>query len=444
MKYPEWNGHGLLGRLAFDGLPTWEQELIQPDVSEAGLDYPYFPDHVKSAADKTGQLAKIMDLVYYDECRPYATLPDGRWIPHSPPDAQWQSCSGSGQPRSLQVSVELLELLLERMIKPIREGDWEEAVHYGGALAHHVQEPFTPGHAMDNSVFHEFFPDPDPQRHMRLHHAFDNASGNFEPLPATLLGTSVREAAYRLFLQIDHGIRQGKKVIWPVVRSVYEGFPTSLRQELLADQSRLAVYATSCAWHTAICIALDRFDEAEVATLQELPLLQLEPYFFHAWQYVEVTPGSLVKDKRKIPIQVTEKTPAGEREIRVEDGFGMGGYMGIKYFVDGDLYPIFRCRVGLPCRHTEGQQEGQVTRFYVEMDREVNTVYSEEIEYQAETLQEVELTPGKPLTEVEVDLSGARSLILRAKTDPQKDPETGAVTFSIPHVAICEPSLRRR
>ncbi len=443
MAYSTWSGHALLGRLAYDALPDWQKELIQLDLSPAAMAKPYFPPSLADSGDKMGFLCAIMDLVYYDDCRPYATLPDGRWIPHGPPDANWQAAGGSGQPKSLTQYVKLIELLLERTIAPMREGNWEEAVRHGGALAHFIQEPFTPGHAVDNAIFHELFPDPVPDRHMRLHHAFDNACGEITPPPPRLMGTSIHECAFRLLLDIERGIRCGKRIIWPVIRSVYEGFPQSMQQQLLKEQSRMAVAITTSAWYTAICIARDRFDPSETAALDRLPLLDIDPYFFHAWQYVETLPGCLVQNKRKIPIHVYEQRNGSPAEVEIADGFGMGGHMGIKWFVDGDLYPRFTCEVGLPSRQLEGQTEHLSTRFHVEMDATVNQVYSEDIEYQARSLAVVDLKAGEPLRKIEVDITGARSLILRAQSQPYTDPATGRIAFSIPHIAVCRPALSR-
>jgi hypothetical protein len=121
----------------------------------------------------------------------------------------------------------------------------------------------------------------------------------------------------------------------------------------------------------------------------------------------------------------------------------MGGYMGAKFFVDGDTYPKFRCKVGLPSRHTEGQDEYTDTVFFVETDEKENLVYSEEIEYKAKRLMEVRLKPGEPIQEIDVNIHGAHSLIIGTKSSFHKDPETGKIEWSIPHVAVCEPILSK-
>ena len=79
----------------------------------------------------------------------------------------------------------------------------------------------------------------------------------------------------------------------------------------------------------------------------------------------------------------------------------------------------------------------------IETDTKLNQVYSEDIEYQAERRVEQQLEPGEPLKEIEVDIAGARTLILSSQSQPYTDPETGQVKFSIPHIAVCEPVLVR-
>ena len=115
--------------------------------------------------------------------------------------------------------------------------------------------------------------------------------------------------------------------------------------------------------------------------------------------------------------------------------------MGIKFFINGDIYPHFRCRVGLPSRQQEGQDENTDTTFFVEIDEEENSVYSEDIDYKARRIAELKLIPGEPVHSIDADISGARTLIIGAQCNPYTDSETGTLKFSIPHIAVCEPLL---
>jgi len=119
-------GHSLLGQIAFSTLPRWEKNLIKPDMTRDGLDKPYFPKGISTVEEKVGLMCSILDWVYYEEMRSYTLLPDGRWIPHSPPDAHGQSCVGSCQMRSNTVFLEMIEWLLGRMLEAVEKRDWEE------------------------------------------------------------------------------------------------------------------------------------------------------------------------------------------------------------------------------------------------------------------------------------------------------------------------------
>lgn len=440
-----WKGHASFGVHAFASLHPWQQRLVAPDMSDAALAEPFVAPGIETPGEKMGWMCTIMDMVYYKGCESYATLPDGRWIPHGPPDANWQSVTGTGAQPCPDAAVAITEMLLERTIEAMRAEQWEEAIRHAGALGHYLQEPFTPGHAMDNSLFQDLFPDPDPGRHQRLHFAFDNGTGRIDDLlPPRLMGASIAEAAFGLQMLVWRGIREAKKLVPTIIASVYEGQPDRVREALLYEQARSAVFTTASAWHTAFCIAFDRFEPDEVSALRELKLTELPPYFVHHWLYTDVLPGCLVQNKRKIPIDAWAQDDAGRSiEQRVEDGFGMGGHMGVKWYVRSDVYPRFRCRVGLPSRQRDGQNEHTDCRLFIEIDEQVNRVYSETMEYRAKRIAEIPLAPDKPMQTVDVDIRGARSLLLTTQCAPWTDPETGRITFFVPHVAIAEPTLLR-
>ena len=249
---------------------------------------------------------------------------------------------------------------------------------------------------------------------------------------------------FRLQILIDRGIREGKKLIGPVIQSVYEGQPDKVRRKLLANQCCQAVFATASAWHTAISIACQRFESDDVNMLGSLALTKLEPYFFHHCQYVSLTPGFLVQKGRKIPIHIWRRVAdRGITEELVSDGFGMGGHMGIKFYIPGEIYPIFRCRVGLASRHVEGQTKYTLTKFFIEVDKTINTIYSEEIDYGAEEKASCALIPGEPVKELKVDIREAKTLILRAVSEPHRDLVNGQLVFDIPHIAVCEPKVSK-
>ena len=131
----DWQGHALLGWRAFGMLPEWEKSLVKPDLSEAALAKPYLPPGIGSAGEKMAAMCLIMDWIYYDECRPYATLPDGRWIPHSPADENFSSVAGTGLPISNAATATLIETLLNKMIDALKNEDGQHRLRTGNDQA---------------------------------------------------------------------------------------------------------------------------------------------------------------------------------------------------------------------------------------------------------------------------------------------------------------------
>jgi len=216
----QWGGmHVNCGLVAYDSLLDWEHDLLDKEVH---LDAFRHPPLVGDKAPQTlrdlmGQMAVMNDMVYYDAFRPFALLPCGKWIPHGVPDANLDNVATTGLPASPEQSIYVTELLLTRAIDAIRDGDWHAATCHAGALAHYLQEPYTPGHAMPNSLFYELFPDPDPGRHLRLHMYFDSAEGQLAPVAPVLMGRTVPEAAIRIQTQLAarcSGPRRARRVWW--------------------------------------------------------------------------------------------------------------------------------------------------------------------------------------------------------------------------------------
>ena len=431
----EWQGHALLGLRAAQGLPAWEIAMLKPDMSPEAINRPYMPE-IKSVTDKLGAFCLILDWIYQKEFSAYCRQPNGRWIPHGP------ATDSYGSALSLTTNVAIIEEMLQKMIAALRAQDFEEAVRHAGVIGHFLQEPFTPGHSVDNMLFEEFFPDPDPTRHIRLHCYFDCASGDFKPPKPHLMGRTIQEAATWLLNEVRLGIREAKKMIEPVVRSVYRGDPDYVRKALLCRQSEWASFITASAWHTAFCIAFDRFDSAETAGMDQTKLTNLLPFFWHPGHYTHLLPGCLVDNKgHRIPIDVWALDKNGNKtERRFEEGFGIYGHSGAKFYVNG-VFSKLRFKLGMPSRKLDGQTEHADLHFAIEVDDKENTLFSEDIEYEAKNrVLELNLKAGETLREYEVDISGAKTLIISSRATPYTD-EKGETRYSVPDLVIIEAVL---
>ena len=426
----EWQGHALLGLRAAEGLPEWEIEKIKDtDMSPAAVGRAIMPP-IRTVREKLGAYCLILDWIYQKEFESYARRPNGRWVPHSP-------LKGAGGSFSFTANNELLATLMDHLIRELRAGNWDEAICRAGVLGHFIQEPFTPGHAFNNSLFKGLFPDPDPTRNIKLHGGFDSAGGDYPPPTPQLFGKTVKEAANRIFCEMYKGLKKGYQYIEPIIRSVYRGDPKIVQQAILMGQSRLAAQTTASAWHTAFCIAFDRFDGGEAGSLDELPLTDL-PYFdAHLNKYDTLSTGYLTDHNRKVSMTVI--TPDGEQTFT--DGFSLYGHGAVKYFLNG-IYSRFRFGLALPARVLQGQDEHTLLDFTVETDDKENLVYSEDILYNGKVILRQEIRSGFALKWFEVDVKDAVSLIISSRATSWID-ENGTALFSVPDIVIVEPRLFR-
>ena len=431
----EWQGHALLGLRAAEGLPEWELSMLKPDMSPQGIGQPFMPP-ITNVAEKLGAFCLILDWIYQPEFAPYARQADGSWVPHHPVTA--------GGTVSETGNNALIADMLQKMIDELRAGRWEEAVRRAGALGHFLQEPFTPGHSTPNALFEEIFPDPNPLRHWRLHYCFDSASGDFPPPVPELMGTTAKEAAFRIFNFVKQGIRSGRALIGPVVMAAYRGKTIGenahVYKALLRRQSEMSSFITCCAWHTAFCIAFDRFDENEAERLRSFDLVSAEPYYMHPSKYLHIVPDKLADEEgRLLPIDVWDENGS---EVRFGHGFGMFGHSGYKYFINGNFSRL-RFKLGMPSRIVKLQNEHTDLRFSVEVAKGENTSTSEDIEYGADArVLEVRLRAGEPVREYDVDISGADTLILSSRSIPWTT-ERGEVRYATADLAVIDPVLIR-
>ena len=434
----EYQGHSLLGLRAAEGLPQWEIDLLKPDMSEKEIGQAIMPP-IHTVREKLGAYCLILDWIYQKEYAHYCRQENGSWVPHGPANADF---TAGGRISEVANNV-LIARLMQKMIDELKAGNWEEAVRRAGVLGHFLQEPFTPGHSTDNSLFSEFFPDPNPLRHWRLHFCFDSASGDFEPPVPELMGKTAEEAAFRIFDYIKKGIRSGRALIGPVVEAAYRG-KTPLEnqkvfQALLCKQSQMASYITACAWHTAFCIAFNRFDKEEHC-IDTCDLSRLNPYFMHPSHYVTITPGHLVDENGfLIGLDVWGENRS---EVHFENGFGMFGHSGYKYYING-LFSKFRFKLGMSSRRLDRHSEKTHLHFTIETDDKENTLFSEDIEYKAaQRPLEVTLHAYEPVKEYCVDIRGAKTLIISSRCIPYIA-DDGVTTYAAAELAILDPVLIR-
>ena len=122
----------------------------------------------------------------------------------------------------------------------------------------------------------------------------------------------------------------------------------------------------------------------------------------------------------------------------VVSGFGMTGYSGIKFFLNG-VFDHLDFTLALADDMLSRDEHVKV-RFSVVVAPGWNRVASEEMEFGGNILFQCDLGPGEAPRPVSVDISDAGMLIFTAKSVPYAD-ETGKCVFAVPHLAIARPRL---
>ena len=90
-----------------------------------------------------------------------------------------------------------------------------------------------------------------------------------------------------------------------------------------------------------------------------------------------------------------------------------------------------------------GQDEHTLLHFTIETDDKENTLYSEDIEYEASARPlEVTLHAFEPVREYCVDIRGAKTLIISSRCTPYIN-DQGVTVYSCPDLAILDPELIR-
>ena len=74
----DWEGHAILGLRAAQGLPQWEIDTLQPDMSPEEIGKVYMPP-ITNVREKLGAYCLILDWIYQSEYASYARRPDGSW-----------------------------------------------------------------------------------------------------------------------------------------------------------------------------------------------------------------------------------------------------------------------------------------------------------------------------------------------------------------------------
>ena len=428
----KWESHALLGIQAVRSLPPEEREWLDREPP-AGPELARLPE-CRTGAEQLAASCLLMDWAYEPLYAAYARQPSGLPFPHMLPDADGRGAFFSGNVPSPQVTAELIGQKIEGSVAALRSGSRLEFYRHAGVLGHFLQDITAPTHVIHSRLLRNLFPDPDPARHAGLTGCYTIADDLAVERPR-LAGRTAGEAAFHLMNDAFFAADRAQRVIPQLMQAVYAR-DERLCREILRGPASDAAALSARAWHTVFCLAFDRFPESELAELSPFRLDCVFPAYRHPGLYAFAEPGGFCLDGRREPLRLL--TDHGARTF--DSGFGMTGYSGMKFYLHGQ-FSALEFTLGLADHESSFLPHAELD-FTVEVSDGWNRIFSEDMEFEGRVLRKIRLGPGAPARRVKVELDGAGTLILAAKTLPWQTAE-GETRFDIPHLAVADPVLFR-
>ncbi|MBQ6598679.1 MAG: hypothetical protein IJH79_14095, partial [Lentisphaeria bacterium] len=364
----------------------------------------------------------------------YARQPSGLPFPHMLPDPDGRGAFFAGNAPSPQAAAELIQLKIEDCVAALQSGRRLDFYRHAGALGHFLQDMTAPTHVIEPRLLRNLFPDPETERCAGLTGCYSIAD-DLETARPRLAGRTAGEAAFQLMNDAFFAADRAQRSIPELMRAVYAR-DENLCREILRGPASDAAALSARAWHTVFCLAFERFPESELAELSPFRLDRVFPAYRHPGLYAFAEPGGFCLDGRREPLRLL--TGGGARTF--DSGFGMTGYSGMKFYLHGQ-FSALEFTLGLADHESSFLPHAELD-FTVEVSNGWNRTCSEDMLFGGRVVRKIRLGPGAPAQSVKVEIDGAGTLILAAKTIPWQTAE-GETRFDIPHLAVADPVLFR-
>lgn len=345
-------GHDVIRQMAVDALPNWQRELLGDAVG------PFTKDYLKIQDQFAG--GNRPDLAVY------CTVPD---CPLSLHDIQPVGPTLTG-----------VTWYLTRVGEEIAAGNTDEAAKYLGVLCHWFEDPGSPTMhcvrgVIDEWQLRELIPPPPDKR--RYHYLYGYSgigdTGRYDIPEAVitpkLLGRTIPEAAFHLQQRHLRTARIARAGVVPIVTDEMYGDGAEaarVRGRLIIANTRTIADLI----FTALSLAAERFDDADIAHLDATPLTDLISDYTGGsagapYKWVPFLEDASFDAKRNVlPVQL----PGDDGVVEYERGIGMGAPFALVYsFGPGEAVESFSANVGL---HPAAGEGGSV-KFIVRVNGDV-------------------------------------------------------------------------
>ena len=326
--------HILMGKYAYDSLPAWEQNFW------------------KGQREKIAKNSLAPDQYYANKAKlaQYCIMPNGVVIPHGPTDKDWgtlpfvHSCC-------LENHRYVIEYYLGKLVETISAGDSSESAMFAAVFGHFLQDSSQPAHLVHNDLLYTLVPRPEEQ-YRHLHRDLDDADPDeyiLKQIKPRLLGRTISEAAFHLRIEYETMIQRALTQLVPMISAAYTGDKKAMSRSI-TQLYKTATFLTASAWHTAHCIAKQKFDKGNLDKLQVVRLnkvpyshgFTLDPYGFHPLLDCACDGKGNI-----IPLTLKVKGENGcEKTATFINGIAMT-WGNVEYDIPRGIYNEFQVKIGL-------------------------------------------------------------------------------------------------
>jgi hypothetical protein len=345
--------HQAITKAALETLPPWQQELLGNELNLLGEDYCLIPDHVFT--DRANAKFAMMDDKPKEIYRLNLHLP-------------------AQQPENL----ETLHYFFEKAVSAVLSQNIKDAARYMGTVCHQIEDYGSPSHTMpgDNmfTLLQQFLPPTDAMRDTLLHSPVESGelSVSIPGYKPRLLGTSVREASWKLMHRIHEGIINARSTTIPIIQALYAQDPKTVESQQL-KAAKVDTEIVADALYTIL--SLGKKSSSELATSDEGAVLKTTPVgsfypleaaslyypqtqFFSAPHWGHPRSGVvLAEGKRAMPLKLKIATNTNMIEKEFTNGISAGMGRSLTFLLPPEVFSRFTVFAGL---HPELGSEGKV------------------------------------------------------------------------------------
>lgn len=375
--------HVEMGVCSYRSLPEWQREWWDFDLSPNRVFERMKECEFGSREDKIAKYCVIPDMMgwqwpeeKYKRYKKYLVFGE-KLIPHGPPNRDFGHAWTTTE-HDQNNFLSLLQHFAGKFVRALGEKDKEDSAIYAGIIGHIIQDGCYPSHGLPNRSFLEYYPPPDGVS-PHCHTAIDNAPVTAKICSPVSLGTSANEIAFRAWVRLENHILWCKQNLHRIMDAIYRD-DNELLGGIVQPACDIGVELVSGIWYSGICLAAGK--QAQGGSSNEISLVDMVPYFMHpGGKYTRIEKNGSVVNGKIEPL-FTQKNVNGKSEaVKVEKGLGMTSFVSAKYIVDTSIFNRFQAKVSFSPVFREDQEERTRVKFRVELSKDINRVYSPDLNY---------------------------------------------------------------